>query len=91
MQGTCLCARIRYTLEATPILSFACHCLDCQMSTGSAFGLFTIVKSRDFKLEGATKSFSCKADSGRTITRHFCDVCGSPLYNTLEKAPASSW
>jgi hypothetical protein len=87
MRGQCLCGAIRYSFETAPLLSFVCHCLDCQMSTGSAFGTFTVVKDRDFKIAGTAKSYSCKADSGRTITRYFCDACGSSLYSTLEKTP----
>lgn len=87
MHGGCLCGAIKYTLGTSPTFSFVCHCLDCQVSTGSAFGTFTVVKDKDFKPTGTAKSYSCKADSGRTITRFFCATCGSSLYSTLEKAP----
>jgi hypothetical protein len=57
------------------------------MSTGSAFGTFVVVKDTDFRLAGSARSYSCKAESGRAITRYFCETCGSSLYTSLEKAP----
>ena len=31
-------------------------------------------------ITGATKSFARPANSGATLTRHFCPDCGTPLY-----------
>jgi hypothetical protein len=57
------------------------------MATGSAFGTFAVVNKKHFKSVGNASSYTCKADSGRSIARYFCGACGSSLYSTLEKAP----
>jgi hypothetical protein len=37
--GSCVCNTIRYRLLTSPLYCYACHCADCQKSTGSAFCL----------------------------------------------------
>lgn len=87
MKGKCLCGAVQYSLKEDPALVFACHCLDCQNWTGSAFGLFAAFRKSAFEVQGSARTHSSKAESGRDITRYFCGDCGSSLYTTLEKAP----
>ncbi|MEI9901575.1 MAG: GFA family protein [Hyphomicrobium sp.] len=35
---------------------------------------------QDVTFKGETRSYAVTADSGNTITRHFCPTCGSRLY-----------
>jgi len=87
MQGRCLCGLVRYTADTKTLTTFVCHCLDCQWWTGSAFGIFSAIRDTAFRITGPVKSYSGKAESGRSITRHFCEACGSSIYTSLEKAP----
>lgn len=32
--GGCVCGAIRYEVTAEPIVTFNCHCRDCQKTTG---------------------------------------------------------
>lgn len=41
--GRCECEALRYELGAVPLFTHACHCLDCQRRTGSAFSMTTFV------------------------------------------------
>lgn len=34
--GGCACGAIRYEVTAEPIVTFNCHCRDCQKTTGGA-------------------------------------------------------
>lgn len=35
--GGCLCGATRYVLREAPLVSYACHCTDCQTESGSAW------------------------------------------------------
>jgi hypothetical protein len=85
--GGCLCGAVRYTSEAEPIFSGACHCRDCQRFTGSAFAVVVAVPSPSLKVEGATTRFTCTGDSGKPIHRMFCPTCGSGLFDEAEFMP----
>ena len=37
--GCCGCGAIRYRVTAEPLISYLCHCTECQRRTSSAFGL----------------------------------------------------
>lgn len=43
---------------------------------------FTIIQGED-----TIRGYDDTADSGETITRHFCSNCGSSLFNTNKKNP----
>jgi hypothetical protein len=82
LTGSCLCGAIRYTVN-TPITQLrACHCKHCQKSSGAGGGVNAVVPSASFALtQGTPKRFAITAQSGRTLYRHFCADCGSPIYS----------
>jgi len=89
LSGGCLCGAIRYTL-AVPVSALrACHCLNCQKSSGSGGTVNAVVPTDSFKItKGKTRQYDDKATkSGRTLSRHFCETCGSPIYSTRNPNP----
>ena len=85
MVGGCQCGNIRYEVLGTPRQLVACHCADCQQQSGSAFGMTLVVSEPDFRLtQGEVKTFSSKADTGRSKFGAFCPQCGTRIYNTSE-------
>ena len=86
--GGCLCGAIRYSFS-TPVTGLrACHCTHCQKTSGTGSSVNAVVLSKDFKLtQGTPKRYTAKADSGRTLFRHFCGDCGSPIYSQREVSP----
>jgi len=79
--GGCACGAIRYDCMAEPLLSFNCHCRDCQRASGSAFAVVLLVPKAAFTLtKGTPKYHRRTADSGNTIDRGFCPECGSPVF-----------
>ncbi len=85
LPGGCACGTVRYECSAEPALSFNCHCRDCQLASGSAFGSFLIVWADSFRLlTGEPKFYRKISDSGNPMLRGFCSKCGSPL---LIRAP----
>lgn len=86
--GGCLCGAVRYAIDAPVTELRACHCTNCQKSTGTAGSVNAVIPSAAFKLtQGAPKRYSSKADSGRTLNRYFCGDCGSPIYSQRTETP----
>lgn len=86
--GGCLCGGFRYEGDAEPILSFNCHCRDCQRATGSVFAAAFAVPREAVKLQGDYRYFTKKGDDGREVSRGFCPTCGSRVVSTLELLPS---
>ena len=62
-----------------------CHCADCRKTSGGNYSNNIIVPGENFKLvSGTPKRFSKTADSGKTITSHFCPDCGTTLFRDGE-------
>ena len=80
LPGGCACGAVRYECSAEPALSLNCHCRDCQLASGSAFGSFLLVWADSFRLlAGEPKFYRRISDSGNPMLRGFCSECGSPL------------
>ncbi len=78
--GGCACGAIRYECSAEPLLTWKCHCRDCQRSTGSAFVGVVFVPAAALTLtKGNPKYYVVKGESGNTVRRGFCPDCGSPV------------
>jgi hypothetical protein len=83
--GGCQCGAARYAISAAPLRLFACHCRECQKQSASAFGMSLIVRRAAVALtQGETRTWSRKADSGRTVSCVFCVACGTRLWHAKE-------
>ncbi|KAF2689915.1 hypothetical protein K458DRAFT_356297 [Lentithecium fluviatile CBS 122367] len=81
MEGGCFCGKVRYSVSGDPVAKALCHCLDCRKITGSTYSTNAIFPKDGFKLvSGTPKQHAVKADSGNTITSHFCGDCGSTMW-----------
>jgi hypothetical protein len=79
-QGGCQCGAVRYRIDGEPVTTAACHCRDCQMQSGSAFGMSMILSENQFAIaKGEPKRFTKTADSGVKIDCVFCDQCGTRI------------
>ncbi len=86
--GGCLCGEIRYECQGEPVVSFICHCTDCQQFTGSVFAAVVIFRKESFRiLSGTPTKFAVTAESGKKVEREFCSKCGASLFEVLEKRP----
>ncbi|HVL35239.1 MAG TPA: GFA family protein, partial [Burkholderiales bacterium] len=87
--GGCLCGAVRYEI-GEPITSLrACHCVNCQKSSGTGGTVNAVVPSAAFKItQGTPKRYDDSATrSGRTLSRFFCGECGSPVYSRRNPDP----
>ena len=83
LTGGCHCGALRYEISAPPILTYTCHCTDCQRITGTAFSLAIIVPEDAFRLtKGEPRSVERIAASGRVNVRLLCPDCGCWISGT---------
>jgi hypothetical protein len=84
--GSCLCGAVVYELDVAPRVTVACHCSLCRKSTGSAFGVWSLVPRDHFRWisgESALHEFN-STDHGRRL---FCKHCGTTLGSVTARRP----
>jgi hypothetical protein len=84
--GGCQCGAVRFEIAADRLVAYACHCLDCQKQTASAFGLSAPVRKQVFAIEGPLGCWGRPAASGATTDCFFCTSCGTRLYHASSHA-----
>ncbi|PKK48985.1 hypothetical protein CI102_4144 [Trichoderma harzianum] len=88
--GTCNCGSITVTLNAAPSATLACHCSNCRRS-GGPFSINYFLEEKDFTVSDPKSSAKQYLDyntaSKASVTRTFCQTCGSPLFSQPEKLP----
>jgi len=77
-QGSCLCAAVRYVIDADIDRITHCHCSMCRKAHGAAFGSYGSVPRRSFRFTQGTDSVAAYHSSS-SVTRTFCRHCGSTL------------
>ena len=80
--GGCQCGAVRYEISSPPVELYVCHCRECRKQSSSAFGISAIFRRQDFRLtQGAVKSWTRGADSGRRVKCNFCPDCGTRIWH----------
>jgi len=79
IKGGCLCGKVHYSSNAEPAFTGICHCTSCQKQGGGAFAVVVGVPSASLTVEGTTKTYTGKGDSGGTVASRFCPECGSTI------------
>ncbi len=78
--GGCLCGAVRYEIGSDPLFSGHCHCRDCQKASGAGHITAVMFPEDSVSIDGRIAEYAPKADSGSTVTRCFCPICGSSLF-----------
>jgi hypothetical protein len=89
IEGGCRCRRVRYraALPGLPRV-YACHCLDCQTWSGSAFSTQFILPESQLEVTGAPALFELTSpDGAHTSCQRACPVCFTRVYNTNTRRP----
>ncbi|MGI3186681.1 GFA family protein [Nioella aestuarii] len=90
VDGGCLCGYIRYEAEIDADRVAICHCQDCQVNSGAAFGLVAGVVGGAFTLLcGELASYNKIAESGRIRKLSFCPTCGTRIHACTEDDPTA--
>jgi hypothetical protein len=58
-----------------------CHCLSCQRRTGSIFSIAAFYERAAVTVsQGPSRTFTRDSASGKPVTFHFCERCGTNVY-----------
>ena len=86
--GGCSCGGVRFEATGDPIRVGVCHCKECQLRTGSAFGISCYFPKDKVKvLQGSMTTYERSSESSRWARTRFCDVCGSTVLFDVEVQP----
>jgi hypothetical protein len=89
IEGGCRCGEIRYSVKADKLPNaYACHCLDCQTWSGSAFSLQFIVPEDALTVTGTPHLYERPhPDGDRTSYQYGCAKCLTRVWNTNTRRP----
>lgn len=76
----CACGQLLIACEGAAEKVSACHCLECQGRTGSAFGIAVFYDRQRTSVSGISHVFERGSDSGSSIAHNFCPVCGTTVF-----------
>ena len=88
--GGCLCGQVRYSANAEPMFTGACHCKTCQKESGSAFNIVVAVPQSALSIQGSPKTYTRTGDSGQEVHHRFCPDCGSTITSEPAAMPGAS-
>lgn len=87
-QAACQCGQLSIDISAEdPEITVVCNCKQCQRRTGSAFTYAVFFKRVDVTVSGQKKDWTRPTNEGRTLTNHFCPVCGTNVFWSPELRP----
>jgi len=87
LRAGCACGAVSVRFAGTVWSMFMCSCEDCQKATGTGHSAVAIAAPADVSISGETRAFARIANSGATLTRHFCPTCGTPIWAQSSRAP----
>jgi len=85
--GGCRCGAVRCTLAIDSLpRTYACHCLDCQTWSGSAFSQQTIVPESALSVTGPIAIYELRTED-RISRQRVCANCHCRVFNTNSARP----
>lgn len=85
--GGCRCGAVRYELAIEEIPpAYACHCLQCQTWSGSAFSEQLLLREDQVSVTGPVVPYDLTTED-RTSHQRMCGTCHTRLYNTNTRRP----
>jgi hypothetical protein len=86
LSAACACGAVTVRFSGTVLSMFMCSCEDCQKASGTGHSCVALARPGEVTISGEVRSFARPANSGATLTRHFCPACGTPLYAQSSRA-----
>jgi hypothetical protein len=88
INGGCGCGAVRYALALDRLpATYACHCLDCQTWSGSAFNQVALLPESTMTVSGPVEICEITGPSGRVSHQRVCRSCHTRLYSTNSARP----
>lgn len=88
IEGGCYCGKLRYAVDAKPIMKAQCHCRECQYFSGGAPNMFALIPLPGFTYTQGTPKQYTRSDIENPVTREFCAECGTHLTTQRPGLPA---
>lgn len=90
--GKCLCKQIIVSITQEVFSAgqgvCLCHCINCCRAGGSLGSINIIAPESAVKITGEPKIYQdTDTDSGKPLTRAFCENCGSSIYSSSPNMP----
>ena len=83
LAGGCHCGACRYELALAEMpKAYACHCLNCQTWSGSAFSEQILLAESALSITGPVVEYDFQSPSGSRSLQRMCGICHVRLYNT---------
>ena len=83
LEGSCLCGAVQVKVTAPPLLTFACHCRDCQKFSASAYSLSAMFPADSVSVAGELKIGGRRT---KERTHYFCPSCMNFIYSRITGA-----
>ena len=83
----CSCGQLQVVCVGEPVRVSVCHCLACQRRTGSVFAAQARFPHDRVAISGRSTAYVRVADSGHSLTFHFCPDCGATVYYQQDHIP----
>ena len=87
LAGRCSCGACTYEIEGDAVVVAHCFCRDCQRLSGAGHTTGAMFAEDGVSITGNPASFKLISEAGNTVTRLFCDKCGSPLFGMNSGMP----
>ena len=87
--ASCACLSASISIVGEPVYHSVCHCTNCRLRTGSAFGISTYFKRSDIQSQtGSTSVYALhNQHQDNDQERHFCPNCGTTLFWYVSSLP----
>lgn len=86
-KASCACGGLTVTARGEPVHVYACSCVDCQRTTGTAFYYGAVFPNADVTIAGEHRLWRHYGDSGRWQDNGFCVTCGATVFARGEAFP----
>lgn len=85
--GRCACGAVTLTMAGAPVTTRQCWCRDCQRLAAGGPTQNAIFPTEAVTITGELAHGQWTAESGNTLTFHFCPACGTQIYAQSSARP----
>ncbi|MFU7528689.1 GFA family protein [Qipengyuania sp. ASV99] len=85
--GQCFCGEVTFSVASEPLSARFCWCRDCQRIASGSATVNVLFDEASVQYSGPITRITRVADSGNTVERGFCSVCGSQMYSRTLSDP----
>lgn len=77
--ASCSCGQLTARVTGDPVRNSICHCLACQLRTGSPFAQQARFLREHVTVSGTASAYTRVGDEGGRCVFHFCPECGATV------------